>query len=696
MRSAQLKILILPLLLCLAIGSFAQSGLKKVRVACVGNSVTFGYGINDREENCYPHQLNKMLGEGYEVGNFGHSGATLLKNGHKPYWKQQAFSNALSFGADIVIIHLGLNDTDPRNWPNYRDDFMRDYSALIDTFRSLPSKPKVMICKMTPIFHQHRRFKSGTRDWFWQIQAHIERVAKSNNVELIDLHTPLYCRPDLFPDAIHPTKEGATILANTVYGAITGNYGKFQLAEVFGDHMVLQRRIPIKIWGKGQAGEKVTAEFNGKQAEAVIDFNGKWMVTFPAMEAGGPFNLSVITKDAKVAVNDILIGEVWVCSGQSNMAWRVDQSKHGKETIEEAGNSQIRLFNMKTIAWAGNKKWDAETLDKVNKLQFYESSWKLDSKESAAEFSAIGYYFGKKIQETLGVPVGLIHNAKGGSTTEAWIDRKTLEFDPVLVDVLSNWEHNDFVQEWARGRAQLNISNAKTKMQRHPFHPAYLYESGIAQLTNMSIAGFLWYQGESNAHNVEFHEYMFPKLVESWRKAWGKELPFYYVQLSSLNRPTWGHFRDSQRRLLNIIPNAGMAVSSDHGSKNNVHPTNKKPVGERLAAWALAQTYGQRIAYSGPLFKSVVYTNGKAEIAFTHSEGLTSSDAQELRTFELAGIDGIFYPAQAIIKKSKVIVECKEVSNPTMVRYGYEPFTKGNLVNKAGFPASTFTTEFEK
>lgn len=223
-----------------------------VRVACIGNSITYGAGIENRERDAYPVQLQRMLGEGYVVGNFGKSGATLLNKGHRPYIEQKEFQRALTFAGDVVVIHLGINDTDPRDWPNYRDYFVRDYLALIDSFRVVNPKVRILVARMTPITNRHSRFESGTRDWHEQIQHAIERVAELAGAQLIDFHTPLYPYPFMLPDAVHPTAEGAGILAQTVYSAITGDYGGLRLPQVYSDNMVLQRDCPLEVRGTCQ------------------------------------------------------------------------------------------------------------------------------------------------------------------------------------------------------------------------------------------------------------------------------------------------------------------------------------------------------------------------------------------------------------------------------------------------------------
>ncbi len=684
------------LLFCVSTVICVAQNSEKIKVACIGNSVTFGYGIENREVNCYPSQLQKMLGEEYQVGNFALSGATLLTKGHRPYIRNQVFQEALQFEPQIVIIHLGLNDTDPRNWANYRQDFVGDYSALIDSFRNLSSKPEVWICKMTPIFHGHPRFKSGTRDWFWQIQGKIEVIALGKNTELIDFHTPLYSRPDLMPDNLHPNTEGAGILAKTVYQRLTGDFGGLQIPDVFNHKMILQRGVKIPVYGTANKGDKITVELDGASLSAETNKFGKWKVEFPAKKAGGPYSLKIESKDKSIVLSDILIGDLYLCSGQSNMSFALKTTARAKEEIPKANYPAIRLFNMETVAWGGKSKWTEEQLQKTNDLEFFSGKWVACTPVTASEFSAIAYHFGRKLYEETGVPIGLIHNSKGGSPTESWIDRKTLEFNPQLVDVLMNWEKNDFVQAFCKERAAFNNQNSENPKQRHPFHPAYLFETGIEPLKGMPIKGVVWYQGESNAHNVEFHEQLFPALVESWRNVWGENVPFYFVQLSSVNRPSWGHFRDSQRRLAKQIPNCEMVVSSDVGHPTNVHPTKKKEVGERVALIALNKLYDKDIQWQGPEVKNIKFIQNKVVIEYTFAETLKTCDDNPLRSFEVAGEDEIYKTAETKIIGNKIEIWSDEVSNPKHFRYGWSAYTDANLVNEAGLPASTFSTEFEE
>lgn len=682
-------------LFCLAL-CLPMTGRDRIKVACVGNSVTYGYGLKDRAHDAYPVRLQAMLGDKYEVRNFGHSGATLLTQGHNPYVKLPEFRAALDFKADLVVIHLGLNDTDPRNWPHHADEFIPNYRALIDSFRVANPKAKIWICLMTPIFHDHPRFDSGTRLWHGLIQQRIRQIAATDNVGLIDLYTPLHSHPDLFPDALHPNPEGALILAKTVFSGLTGNYGGLQLPATYGNSMVLQRQRPIRIQGTANAGEKVSVNFHGRKADAVTDNFGQWSVSFPAEEAGGPYKLQVKARSGEKTLSDVWVGEVWLCSGQSNMELKLSQVLTGKEDIAAADTcSRLHFYDMPSIVPTYAMVWDSARLDSINHLQYVlPGNWQRANSKAAAHFSAIAFNFGRMLADSLGCHVGLISNAVGGSCTENWIDRATLEKE--FPAILRNWKHNDFIMRWARERAAYNTQKATSQRQRHPYEPAYLFESAIQPLKGYDVRGVLWYQGESNADNIEVHERLFPMLERSWREFFNQpNLPLHFVQLSSIGtRPSWPHFRDSQRRMAETLPNTYMAVCSDLGDSLDVHPRHKREVGERLAFSVLNRTYGHKVTPNGPRYQSMKIDGNAIVLRFADAEGMRAAQGTRTRLigFEVAGADGIYHPAEATIKNNTVIVRSKEVKQPAAARYGWQPFTRANLVNAAGLPASTFRT----
>ncbi|ATA84882.1 GDSL-type esterase/lipase family protein [Capnocytophaga sputigena] len=678
----------------LVLGSLGWGQQKTIKVACVGNSITYGYGIENREQNSYPSVLQRLLGKGYKVGNFGHSGATLLSKGHRPYIQQEEYQKALAFAGDIVVIHLGINDTDPRNWPNHRNDFVKDYLTLISSLKKANPKARIVIARMSPLSHRHHRFESGTRDWHAEIQQAIALVAQQTNAQLIDFHEPLYHFPQMLPDAVHPNAQGAAILAQVVFGAITGNYGGLQLPEIYSDNMVLQHGQSLPLHGIANAGTKITVTIGKQQLNTTADSNGKWQVTLAPLAAKETYTLQITAGKEKRVFKNVVAGEVWLCSGQSNMEFEMFQASTGERDIPQAENPNIRLFDMEARWRTDNANaWELSALDSINVLQYYKpAQWEVCTPKTVRAFSAVAYYFGRTLQKDLDMPIGLICNAVGGSPTESWIDRRTLEYD--FPRILNNWRENDFIMDWVRQRAGENIAKATDKLQRHPYEPAYLFEAGILPLAKYPIKGVIWYQGESNAHNKDAHSKLFPLLVKSWRTEFNNpQLPFYYVQLSSINRPSWGWFRESQRRLMKVVPHSGMAVSYDYGHPTDVHPKNKQPIGERLAQWALADTYGRKVLPSGPLFRSATFNGKVATVTFDYAQGMHSADGKTLRGFELSDDNGIFYPATAEVIGEEVKVTSEEVSTPKMVRYGFSPVTDGNLVNEANLPASTFTSE---
>ncbi len=667
---------------------------QSVKVACVGNSVTYGMGIENREENSYPTQLQALLGDNYQVKNFGYSGATLLKNGHKPYWEKEVFKQSKDFLPNIVIIHLGLNDQGNNNWPHHKDEFVNDYLDMISVYKNLSSKPKIIICKMTPTFSGHHWFEEGMRENFKEIQTKIEKIADSANVQLLDLHEKLYLFPEYFPDDLHPIKEGAKIMAQQVYSAITGDYGGLQLPVLYGEKMVLQRNKPIKISGIANAQDVLEIKFNGQKKSIQVPKNGKWEVVFSPMKAGGPHKLTIKSKlSDDITINQVYIGEVWLASGQSNMEWKVNQSKHAKTVLKDSLNDQIFLFSMTPKVLKPGKYTD-EDLSLCNAQDYFHASgWSNTDKEKLANFSAVAYAFAFNLQKELKVPIGIVCNAVGGSPAQSWVSRETMELNHQTIDLLNDTWLNPMTMQWVANKKVENFGDKSMLKEpyRHPYDPTFLYDAGIVPIKDYTFKGVIWYQGESNINQVGLHEKLFTLLITDWRNQFNNsQLPFYYVQLSSLNRTTWGAFRNSQRKLLSI-PNTGMAVSLDVGNPKDIHPKQKWIVGKRLANIALAQTYQKNIAFSGPLLDYINVLGNTLAIHFLHADGLTTTDNQSVKDIEIAGKDKIFKPAKSRITNNILEVWHPEIEHPRYVKYGYTGYTTGNLTNASGLPASTFS-----
>jgi sialate O-acetylesterase len=464
------------------------------------------------------------------------------------------------------------------------------------------------------------------------------------------------------------------------------------LAAVFTDHMVLQRNKPVQIYGRAGAGETVRVRFQGIGRETIADREGKWKVVFPAQKAGGPYALTVSGKHGEIALKDVLIGDVWLCSGQSNMDFQLRASQTGPEELKKGDfNSNIRLLKFGgTVPW-GDVSWDSATLVRVNRFDFFKGEWKTSDTHSAAAFSAVAYYFGRKIAASENVPVGLIQVAVGGSPTESWIDEKVLASDGRFADMLSDWQHSEQVMAWCRERAGANTRNAQSTSQRHPFKPGYNYRAGIAPLTDFPVAGIIWYQGESNVHNVTLHEALFEMLVKSWRQSRCDALPFYYVQLSGIERSNWPEFRDSQRQMSGKIGHSGMAVSYDLGDSLDVHPVRKKEVGERLALLALQGYYRRPVIANGPVIRKATLRNDAIWLDFTSAQKLLTMNREPLKGFGLVTKSGRRLAAQAVISKNRVRIPVPAGEAVEKVLYAYEPFTRANLLNEVGLPAATFS-----
>ena len=415
------------------------------------------------------------------------------------------------------------------------------------------------------------------------------------------------------------------------------------LPTIIDSHMVLQRDVPITIWGWDDAGTSVEVKIAGNSESAKADSDGKWAVKLPAMKADGKAHaMSVSSSSKTIDLEDILIGDVWVGSGQSNMEWQLKATAASNEAIAAAKHPNIRLFHIPKVQ-------KPQPADNVN------AKWKLCTPENIPEFSAVLYYFGRKVHAEIDVPVGLINSSWGGSPIEPWTVTATTS--------------------------------------------GGMYNGMIAPIQQFKIHGAIWYQGETNVLNKNGLTYFdkMKDLIEGWRTVWGHELPFYFVQIA----PWSGRYEDGQlpslweAQVASLkIPNTGMAVTTDLVDNiDDIHPRNKLDVGERLARWALAKTYGKKdIVFSGPLFKSSKVDGKKIVIEFAHADGLKSRDDKPLNEFKIAGADGQFVDAIATIKGSTVVVSADSIPEPKHVQFGWHKVANPNLVNGAGLPASPFQT----
>ena len=623
-------------------------------------------------------------------------------------------------------------------------------------------------------------------------------------------------------------------------------FGEVKLARLFSDHVVLQRQKPIPVWGWANPNESVNVSLGSQTKSANADSSGKWTVIFAPMEAGGPFEINVKAKSGNAAVKDVLVGEVWLCSGQSNMEWTVKQSDNFSSEKKDADYPQIRQFYVEHIVETAPQK-DLKSGD-----------WKLSSPETVGDFTAVGFFFARDVYKKLKVPIGLVHSSWGGSQVESWISKDAMlgsdelksyaeklptdwagfdallernvkkatlgnaDADPTLDDEkkylaadfdVSKWVTNNPIGQWdwkgiwswrgngffardveipsefasqetvlglaesnsyneiyingkqvfsgiTKGKREIKVPQntwksgtnrlvvkmnkaiepewfglgfqgsaddvfVKTGNEKIPLGdsnwklmPSFaephtfahssnnagtiIYNAMIAPIVPFAMRGVLWYQGETNAGRSYQYRQTFPLMINDWRKKWNDDFYFYFVQLSSYgaNQDSntgsgWAELREAQTMTLGL-PKTGMAVTTDIGNANDVHPTNKQDVGKRLAANALKQIYGIEMPFSSPMFDVVKFENGKAIVSFKFAYGglITKDKFGYVRGFEIAGADKKFYYAKAEIEGDKVIVYNSNVKNPVAVRYAWSDApTDANLFNSAGFPASPFRTD---
>jgi sialate O-acetylesterase len=485
--------------------------------------------------------------------------------------------------------------------------------------------------------------------------------------------------------------------------ALAGAQANVNLPAVISDRMVLQQGAPVRIWGHADPGEAVTVSLvaqadslRGQKSSATADPAGKWRIYLKPIEAGGPYEMTVSGHDT-VVVKDILVGEVWIGSGQSNMGFSMARVNNSEQEIADANFPRIRLFKVKL-------KVAAEPAEDV------EGSWQFCSPETVKNSSAVGYFFSREIHQQRSVPVGFIESAWGGTPAEAWTSRPAMEADPALKSVFDDWDTTlaNYPAAHDRYEKQLEAWKAAGKTATppreppgpgHQYTPGGLYNAMIAPLTGYSMRGVIWYQGENNARKDHAYIYrrLFQTLIQDWRRAWAEgPFPFLFVQLANFEtgpQSEWPILRESQVKALDLA-NTGMAVTIDIGASHDIHPTNKQDVGHRLALAARAIAYKESVVYSGPLFRQLSTEGNQARVWFDHSgSGLAVRGDGGLTGFTVAGPDHSFVPAEARIDGDTVVVSSAEVKNPVAVRYAWAGDPVCNLINKEGLPASPFRSE---
>ncbi len=500
-------------------------------------------------------------------------------------------------------------------------------------------------------------------------------------------------------------------------------------SAIFSDNMVLQREKNVKIWGTADNGAVISAEINGVKADCRVKEDGSWEITLPPMQAGGPYELKLTLSEMSENTNvsethtfyNVMIGEVWLCGGQSNMELELQNAKDGKEELEKlTADMPIRFYYTNKVATPEQ----AEQAEKT-------AGWGVCDPQGSKAWSAVGYHFAKKLSAELGVAVGLVGCNWGGTSASAWVDRKTLEsnndikiyideYDKAVEGKSAEQQKHEYEEYEAYDKAWFEKSQEVYKEQPdiswedlqekigknlwpgpmgciNPFRPTGLFDSMIKRVCPYTLRGFLYYQGESDDHRPDSYYTLLTSLISLWRNCWGDEkLPFIMVQLPGFkfakdpDYKHWCKIREAQARAFDTVKNTGLAVTLDCGELDNIHPTDKKPVGERLCLQAEKLVYGMDADAFGPMYKSHVYRNGKLEISFDYAESGFDIRGGKAVGFEVAGDDGVYYNAQAEVSGSKLLLSSEKVEKPIYARYGWYNYFEPTVFGKNGIPMAPF------
>lgn len=463
---------------------------------------------------------------------------------------------------------------------------------------------------------------------------------------------------------------------------VTSLQAKIKLPSILADNMVLQQKAEVKLWGwsSNNASVKVITSWNKTSYATKADSNGNWMLKVSTPEAGGPYQIS-FSDGEKLELKNILIGEVWFCSGQSNMEMPMrgfdrQPTKGGNDVIVKANpKTPIRIFTTDIKDEKFIKQFDKKP--KTDCI----GQWNQNDSEAVANASATAYYFARHLQEVLDVPVGIIISSWGGSMVEAWMSREAIApFKEINTAILDN----------------------DSIVKKHTSTPCIMYNAKIAPLTNYTIKGFLWYQGESNRQNADLYAKLMPAFVKELRSKWNiGDFPFYYVQIAPFNYDgangtSAARLREVQQQNMETIPNSGMITTNDIGNPVFIHPVNKETVGERLSLWALGATYGKKgFLYKPPLYKKMEVKDKKIYVDFQNAERGISPMWTDLQGFEIAGADKVFYPASATIetKTTRLAVWSDKVPEPVAVRYGFKNYAEASIFSISGIPVAPFRTD---
>lgn len=499
---------------------------------------------------------------------------------------------------------------------------------------------------------------------------------------------------------IHTSTPRSLILIAFIFSSLI-SYSAVKLPALISNNMVLQQKSKVALWGWAQAGEKVfiTTSWNNKTTNVTADANGKWLTYVKTSSAGGPYTMRFKASN-EITVENVLLGEVWLASGQSNMEFFVGKKRSASYTGVINYEEEIKSANYPQI-----RQIDVPNKNAAEPQQEFVGDWKICSPKTVDTFSAVAYYFAVQIHKATGYPVGIINSTWGGTAAESWTKKEVLTADEDLAVTVNRYDslvknypdalakYNTAVDAWKLDslNKQKPVAPVKPNPDKAPFR---LYNAMIVPLIPYTLKGVMWYQGESNADRAYQYRKLFPVMIDSWRSDFNnKKLPFYFIQISP-HRGQNAEIRDAQLYSYRTVPHTGMVVTTDNGDSLDIHPRNKKLVGDRLSLWALHNEYGKKdIVTSGPLYQSMKTDGNKIRIRFDFVDGGLIAKDGELKEFTIAGNDQNFTPAKAIIEGNEIVVWSEQINKPSAVRFAWKNVPHPNLYNKAGLPASPFRTD---
>ena len=496
------------------------------------------------------------------------------------------------------------------------------------------------------------------------------------------------------------SRPSRALLVLLVFISAAQAHAAITMPQVFSDHMVLQREKDVPVWGAAAPGENVTVEFAGKKADATADDKGVWSAKLPPLKPGNATSLKITgDKTAEpIVFNDVLVGDVWICSGQSNMQWELRRARDGQAEADKAKFPNLRLFQVPRRSSTQASKELERAKAATQPDQLMQAQWAVCTPETAPDFSAVGFFFARELLEKQpDVPIGLIQNAWGGMPVESFMSEEAINADP---------DFKVLLEKRAKAATQeVRGPNGGVRPPNGPQWATNIYNRMVYPLLPYAIKGAIWYQGESNAPRAEQYRKLFPAMIRDWRKQFAQgDFPFLFVQLANygngkphLEQPDdsqWAELREAQTMTLAAVPNAGMAVIVDIGENKDIHPKNKQDVGKRLALAAQKIAYGKTDAeFSGPIYREMQTDGDKIRVKFDHAKGLKTKDGSAPKGFSIAGEDKKFVWADAKIDGEGVIVSCDAVKKPVAVRYGWADDPTVSLYNAADLPASPFRTD---